>query len=126
MKIKMLTASAVLAAGLFAAGGAMAQSVMIDQNGVQIVPQGREVAPPQGRWDNGPGRGPDQGAYDRGIGPREARRIARDVGLVNAYGVDRHGPVWVVDGADRRGRGIRVTISARSGDIVNVDRARRG
>ncbi len=125
MTIKILTATAVLAAGLFAAGGAMAQGVIIDEGGVRVVPQTREVPPPGG-WQRGPDRGPDYGADDRGIGPREARRIARDAGLVSAYGVDRRGPVWVVDGADRRGRAIRVTISARSGDIVNVDRARRG
>ena len=124
MKLRILTASAMLAAGLFAAGGALAQGVIIDQNGLRVVPESREVPPPPGRWD----RGPDYGAPQQGgIGPRDARRIARSAGVVDTYGVDRRGPVWVVVGSDRRGRDIRVTISARSGDIMDVDRkGRRG
>ncbi|HWJ75394.1 MAG TPA: hypothetical protein VNX29_19710 [Kaistia sp.] len=123
MKFRSLIGSAVFAVGLVAATAAGAQGIIIDQGGVRVVPPSQEVAPPPpGRWD----RGPDYGANDQQIGPREARRIARSAGLIETYGVDRQGRVWVVEGADRRGRPMRVVISARSGDIVNVDRARRG
>jgi hypothetical protein len=118
---------------LLSAGGASAQAVIIDQNGVRVAPPmpDRVPPPPAAHWDNGgdyaPGydRGYQRGAYDQGIGPREARRIARAAGMVQAWGVDRRGPVWVVEGSDRRGRALRVVVSARSGDIVNVDRAGR-
>lgn len=130
LRMRGLIAPAILAVGLLGATAAGAQGVIIDEGGVRVVPPGYDRAPPPPpqRW--GDDRGPGYGAYgrydDRGIGPRQARRIARSVGLVDTYGVDRRGPVWVVEGADRRGRGLRVVISARSGDIVNVDRDRRG
>ncbi len=128
MTFKGLAGAGIVAVALLASAGAQAQGIIIDENGVRMAPPmaDRVPPPPPAQWDNGPGRG----AYDRGaersIGPREARRIARSAGMADTYGVDRRGPVWVVEGADRRGRGLRVTISARSGDIVNVDRARRG
>jgi hypothetical protein len=120
MKTRIFLAGAALAAGLFAvAPGASAQGIMIGPEGVQIVPPGGDRGPPP------PQRGyePDQrrGGYDE-IGPREARRIARSAGMAQTYDVGRRGGVWIVRGEDRRGRDLRVVISARSGEVVNVDR----
>ena len=130
MNVKGIAGAALVAVSLLSAGGASAQAVIIDQNGVRVAPPmpDRVPPPPAARWDNGGDYEPgyQRGAYDQGIGPREARRIARSAGIVETFGVDRRGPVWIVEGADRRGRALRVTVSARSGDIVNVDRARRG
>ena len=123
MKIRSLIGCTAFAIGLVSATAAGAQGIMIDQGGVRVVPPYQEVAPPppRGGWD----RGPDYSENDRGIGPREASRIARSAGMRETFGVDRRGRVWVVEGADRRGRPMRVTVSARSGDIINFDRARR-
>ncbi|MCX5495490.1 PepSY domain-containing protein [Kaistia dalseonensis] len=99
---------------------ASAQGIIIDQGGVRI-------APPPG-YDDGGQRGYDRGPQynHRGISPREASRIARGAGMAQTYDVGRRGPMWVVSGADRRGRGLIVTISSRTGDIVNVNRQGRG
>ncbi|PPE82059.1 hypothetical protein C3941_04505 [Kaistia algarum] len=118
----MFLAGAALAAGLFAvAPGASAQGVMIGPDGVQIVPPGFDRGPPPP-----PPRGYDRDQQRYGendeIGPREARRIARSAGMAQTYDVGRRGGVWIVRGEDRRGRDLRVVISARSGEVVNVDR----
>lgn len=128
MKLRSLAGSALLAISLLAATGAAAQGIIIDEGGVRIAPPVNERGPQQnnGGYNRNNDRGPDYEESERGIGPREARRIARSAGVVNTYDVDRRGPVWVVEGVDRRGRGLRVTISARSGDIVDVDRSGRG
>lgn len=125
MKNRLLIGAVALAVGLLAAvPPAVAQGVIIDQDGVRIVPPGYDRAP------QGYDRAPPPRAYQDGgrygsyaeIGPRQARRIARSVGLVETYDVHRRGPMWIVTGGDRRGRDLRVVISARSGEVVNVDR----
>lgn len=123
MKARFLLAGIVLATGLAAAvPSASAQGIVIDQGGVRIVPQAQEVPPPG--YDRGPPRrGYDEGEY-RGISQREARRIARSAGIVETFDVGRRGPMWVVRGGDYRGRVLRVTISARTGEIVDVQRRR--
>jgi len=118
----MILASAVLALGLAAAvPTASAQGVIIDENGLRIVPPGADRGPPP----RDPRRYEEQRV--REIGPREARRIARSAGMAETYDVGRRGPMWIVRGEDRRGRDLRVVISARSGEVVDVDRrGRRG
>lgn len=123
MKKHLILASAMLALGLAAAvPTASAQGVVIDENGLRIVPPGADRGPPP--------RGYDRGYEEervREIGPREARRIARSAGMAETYDVGRRGPMWIVRGEDRRGRDLRVVISARSGEVVDVDRGgRRG
>lgn len=125
MRQRLLLVGAALAAA-FAASvvatipDANAQSVIIDENGVHIAPpRGYDGPPPPSAYNNGN----RYGYYaDDEIGPREARRIARSVGLVQTYDVHRRGPMWIVRGEDRRGRDLRVTISARDGDVVDVER----
>lgn len=120
MKLRLLLATAAFAAAMIGVvPAASAQGVIIDDGGVRVVPP----PPPPGRGYDRYDRGYDD--YDRGIGPREARRIARSAGIADVYDVGRRGRVWVVRGEDYRGRSIRVTISARNGDVLDVERYRR-
>jgi hypothetical protein len=99
---------AVAFAALLAAGGpALAQGIEFGPGGVRID------------------RGEDGGRYrDRGdvVSRGEAIRIARDEGLRDVDDVSRRGWRWIVDGNDRRGRDIRVTVDARSGNVIDVER----
>ena len=81
-------------------------------------------------WTWRPDRGPPPSAYHNGsrfgtyddeIGPREARRIAREAGMADTQDVRRRGPVWIVHGEDRGGHDLHVTINARSGAVVHID-----
>ena len=53
---------------------------------------------------------------------RDAIRAARRVGLREIDRTTRGGRTWRVEGSDRRGRDMTVTVDARTGDVVNVDR----
>jgi hypothetical protein len=119
MKTSLYLAGAVIALGLVAGvPAASAQSLIFNENGLTVVPPGGQEVPPPRGYDN---QRPRHEVYDE-IGPRQARRIARSAGMVQTYDVGRRGGVWIVRGEDRRGRDLRVVISARNGDIVNVDR----
>lgn len=121
MENRLLLVGAALAAAFAASVVATvpeseAQSLTIDQNGIRVTPPDYDQGPPRGGYVE------ERYRTDEVIGAREARRIARSAGIVDTYDVRRHGPMWVVRGEDRRGRDIRVTISARDGDIVDVER----
>ena len=118
MKLRLLLATTAFVAAIAAAiPAASAQGVIIDEGGVRVVP---ERGYDRDRYDRD-----RYDEYDRGIGPRQARRIARGAGMDDVFDVDRRGRVWVVRGEDRRGRDMRVTISARNGDVIDVQRSGR-
>ncbi|MFI5411251.1 PepSY domain-containing protein [Kaistia sp. UC242_56] len=119
MRLRILLATTLFASALIGVVPAVsAQGVIIDEGGVRVVPQ-------QGRGYDRYDRQDRQDSYDRGIGPRDARRIARGAGMADVNSVGRRGRAWIVDGEDYRGRDIRVTISARSGEVMDVQRYRR-
>lgn len=92
---------------------ASAQGVVITPHGVRIYPGDRDYD----RWDR---------RYRRDIDRRDAIHIARRHGVGRVWDVDRRGRRWVVTGDNRRGRGaLRVTISDRTGRVIDVDRLRR-
>jgi hypothetical protein len=122
MKLRLLLASASVAAAAFVLPAtASAQGVIIDEGGVRVAPPYERSYDRYDRYDRD-----RYDQYDRGIGPRQARRIARGAGMDDVFDVDRRGRVWVVRGEDRRGRDMRVTISIRTGEVVDVRRAARG
>lgn len=89
--------------------------------GAPAFAQGIEFGPGGVRID----RGDEGGRYrDRAdfVSRGEAVRIARDEGLRDVDDVSRRGWRWIVDGNDRRGRDIRVTVDARSGNVIDVER----
>jgi uncharacterized membrane protein YkoI len=89
--------------------------------GVPAMAQGIEFGPGGVRID----RGDEDGRYrDRSdaVSRGEAVRIAREEGLRDVDDVSRRGWRWIVDGSDRRGRDIRVTVDARSGNVLDVER----
>lgn len=57
----------------------------------------------------------------RGIDDREAIRIARHEGLRHVDDVRRRGSTYVVDGTDRRGNDIRVSVDRRTGEVISVE-----
>lgn len=79
--------------------------------------QGIEFGPGGVRID----RGERYGSGDD-VSRGEAVRIARSEGLRDVDDVSRRGRRWIVDGSDRRGNDIRVTIDARDGSVVDVNR----
>lgn len=113
MKLRLLLAASLVAitAGVLP-HAASAQGVTIDQQGVHVDPN----------YDRGYDRYDRHDQFDHGISPREARRIARSAGVADVTDISRRGDVWIVRGQDFHGRDIRVTVSARSGDVLNVRR----
>jgi hypothetical protein len=79
--------------------------------------QGIEFGPGGVRIDRGE-------RFDRGddVSRGEAVRIARGEGLRDVDDVSRRGRRWIVEGSDRRGNDIRVTIDSRDGSVVDVER----
>jgi len=121
MKLRLLMATATFAAALIGAvPAASAQGVVIDEGGVRMAPPSMNRG--DDRYDN---RYDNRNDYNGDVGPREARRIARRAGVADVDDVDRRGRVWIVEGEDSRGRDIRVTISARTGEVLDVQRRRR-
>jgi hypothetical protein len=57
----------------------------------------------------------------RGISDREAVRIARHEGLRQVENVRRRGSAYVVDGMDRRGNDMRVSVDRRTGEVISVE-----
>jgi hypothetical protein len=110
-KITLLAAVAGLGLA-FAAPAVQAQSIELGPGGVRVNPEGpREY------------RGGPRGYVTEEISRREATRIARGQGLVDVDQVVRNGDRFRVEGADRRGRDLRVVIDARSGDVIRVVRS---
>ncbi|BCP55313.1 hypothetical protein K32_39300 [Kaistia sp. 32K] len=123
MKLRLLFASSLFAVTVgMVPHAASAQGVTIDQDGVHVMPQNDRGYDRYNQYDRG--QQYERGQYDRGVGPREARRIARGAGLADVFNVSQRGNVWIVRGTDFRGRDMRVTVSARTGEVVDVRRFR--
>ncbi len=105
MRIHLI--GAALAVAVLAAPAAYAQGIDFGPGGVRIDRGDRYDQ----QWDGG-----DE------VSRREAIHIARDEGLRDLDDVFRRGWRWVVLGNDRRGDDMRVTIDARDGSVLNVDR----
>ncbi|MGH6861770.1 MAG: PepSY domain-containing protein [Phyllobacterium sp.] len=58
---------------------------------------------------------------DRDIDERRAVRIARSEGVRNVDNVRRTRSRYIVEGIDRRGNDIEVSIDRRSGEVLSVD-----
>lgn len=101
-----------------------AQSVEIGPGGLRIDPYDRGYDRgyyPGYEWDRDDrGRGWDRDR--RGTSRWEAIRAARLVGLIDVDGISRRGPHWVIEGSDRRGRDMRVTVHWRHGRVIDIDR----
>ena len=63
--------------------------------------------------------------HRRELSPREVRRILRHEGFREIRFIDRRGSVYRARAENRRGRDVIVTVSARSGAILEVERVRR-
>lgn len=123
MRNGFLTAALVASALALASPAALAggaEGHLLDEGSTQ----------PRRGWTWRPDRGPPPSAYYSGgrfgtyadeIGPREARRIAREAGMADATDVRRRGPMWIVRGEDRRGHDLHVIINAHSGAVVHID-----
>ncbi|MDP2356434.1 MAG: PepSY domain-containing protein [Beijerinckiaceae bacterium] len=82
--------------------------------------QGVEFGPGGVRID--PGFRTERG-YDREmIGRGEAIRAARRAGLIDVEVAIQRGRTWQIEGSDRRGNEISVTVHARTGEVINVER----
>jgi len=118
--MKKILAGALLAttlglglATVAAPAPASAQGVVITPHGVRIYPWQPEYR----RYDR---------RYRRDIDRRDAIEIARYHGVGRVWNADRRGPRWIVTGDARRGPGaLRVTIDARSGNVISTARIRR-
>jgi hypothetical protein len=63
----------------------------------------------------------------RTLSPHEVRRILRREGFREIRYVDRRGSIYRAHAENYRGRDVLVTVSARTGQIIDVDRlGRRG
>ena len=109
-------AAVAIGAGIAAvapAAPASAQGIVITPNGVRIFPGDPDFH----RWGS---------RYRRNVDRSDAIWIARRHGVGRVWDVDRRGSRWVVRGDNRRGGGgLRVTINARNGRVIDVDRIRR-
>ena len=66
----------------------------------------------------------DRYDYDRTFSPREIRRILRRQGFSEIRYVDRRGSIYRARAEDWRGRDVAITVSARTGAILEVQRLR--
>lgn len=98
MKNVVRTAIIALSAA-FISGASHAQSLEFGRDGVRVNPGFQQ---------------------DNDIDRRDAVRAARRAGVDEADRVTRTGRDWVVEGADRRDRHIRVTVDGRDGDVIRV------
>mgnify|MGYP002779350642 CR=1 FL=1 len=81
--------------------------------------QGIEIGPGGIRVDPGFDR-----SVPREVDRRDAIRIARGLGMSEVDSVSRIPGRWRIEGVDRRGRDMGVTISRRTGEVIDVDRGR--
>ncbi len=63
--------------------------------------------------------------YYRALSPQQVRKILRREGFREIRYVDRRGSVYRAHAENRRGRDVLVTVSARSGAVLDVKRLRR-
>lgn len=109
-------AAVCIAAGL--AMGIGAPMPVVHAQSIEIGPGGIHVNPDNRR----PVYRDDRRAR---VSAREAQRIARNNGMRRVHEVRERRGNWSVTGTDRRGRMIRMTISSRNGNVLDVDRIRR-
>ncbi len=94
--------------------GAYAQTLEIGPGGVRVDPAPRDDR-------RGPSRDDRRGPAPRAeVTQGEATRIARRQGMVEVEAVTAAGPRWRVEGTDRRGREMRVTIDRRTGEVLQA------
>ena len=83
------------------------------------------------QWGHGPNQGYHEYRPDHRWGEQrrkhrlstqEVRRILRREGFYNIKFLDRRGPVYQVRAINHRGKRVGITVSARSGAILNVYR----
>ncbi|MGN8021803.1 PepSY domain-containing protein [Phyllobacterium sp. 22229] len=103
--LKYFAIAAIAAAALVPPAPSLAQSLEIGPGGVRLV---------EPRVERPMRRGMD-------ISEREAVRIARAEGLRNVDNIDRTRSRFIVEGTDRRGNDIRVSVDRRTGDVISVD-----
>jgi len=87
-----------------------AQSIQLGPNGVRLVE-------PE-RMDRRDRR--DRDSRDE-IGERQAVRIARSEGVRTVDEVRRTRSRYVIEGVDRRGNDIEVSVDRRTGDVLSVN-----
>jgi hypothetical protein len=111
----MRKANVILAAvaALGMAGAASAQSFQFE-----VGPGGVRFGPAwEQRYDH---------RDDRGISERRAIRIAKRLGMDQVRDVDRNRRTYEITGVDRPNHRMRVVLSRYTGDVLDVDRWRRG
>lgn len=111
--LKKLTFAVLATAMIFAAAPAMAQSIEIGPNGIQVVPP-RDDRPRDYRPE------PRRESRRDGISERRAARIARSEGMEEVEAVNRRRNVYIVEGVDQRGEDMRVVIDRYTGDVLSV------
>ena len=108
-----MSAKSIIAAGVIVIGTLVAAVPANAANlSIQIGNSG---------W-NGHGYHQSHDRWDRGVSPREVRRILRHRGFNEIRFLDRQGRIYVARAEDRRGRDYRIIVSARNGAIIDIDR----
>lgn len=102
---KHFAIATIAAATVLSAAPSFAQSLEIGPGGVRLVEPGAER--------------PMRRGMD--ISEREAVRIARAEGLRNVDNIDRTRSRFIVEGTDRRGNDVRVSVDRRTGEVISVD-----
>jgi len=106
---KLIIISAASLMALTAVPQTFAQSIQLGPDGVRIVEPDR--------MDRRDRRDRDR----REISERQAVRIARAEGVRTVDEVKRTRSRYVIEGLDRRGRDIEVSVDRRTGDVLSVD-----
>lgn len=107
LKKFVITGAAVLM-GLTAVPQTFAQSLQIGPGGVRLVePERRERM--------------DRRREVREIDERQAVRIARSEGVRSVDEVKRTRSRYVIEGLDRRGNDIEVSVDRRTGEVISVN-----
>ncbi|QND53275.1 PepSY domain-containing protein [Phyllobacterium sp. 628] len=102
---KSLAIAGAAALTLMSVAPSFSQSLQIGPDGVRLV---------EPRVDRPMRRGMD-------ISEREAVRVARSEGLRSVDNVDRTRSRFIVEGTDRRGNDMRVSVDRRTGEVISVD-----
>jgi uncharacterized membrane protein YkoI len=104
---KLLIIGAASLIALTAIPQTFAQSIQLGPDGVRIIePDQRDRRDRDRRYE---------------ISERQAVRIARAEGVRTVDEVRRTRSRYVIEGLDRRGRDIEVSVDRRTGDVLSVD-----
>lgn len=111
---KFILIGAMSLCTLTAAPTSFAQTVELGRDGIRIIEPDS-----MNRRDN---RGDNRDRNQRdGISERQAVRIARSEGVRTVDDVRRTRSRYVIQGLDRRGNDMEVSIDRRSGDVLSVN-----